>query len=237
MESLTTLAARLANQLRAAAVAGDDGQMARLLKQLLRLRGPTNGQQTALQVTVLLQLVHSLRAACLTDEMTGLPNRRGFVQFGTRFLDVAARDRRPAYLVYLELNHLALVNDTSGRTVGDALLRQMGNFMRDLFPGYGVHEVLGRLGGNEFAALTTSAEHAARSAIMLRARRTPAPGGALPRGQPPLSLSVGVAVFDPQRPVLLDELLERSEQAMQEHKRSGRNASPESDLAIGPTRL
>jgi diguanylate cyclase (GGDEF)-like protein len=236
-ESLTSLAARLADQLRAAAVAGDDGQTVGLLKQLLRLRGMTNVQQTALQVAVLLELVHSLRATCLTDELTGLPNRRGFLQFGTRFLDVAVRERRTTHLVYLELDHLALINDSSDHIVVDALLRQMGNLMRDLFPCYGVHEVLGRLGGNEFAALTTSAEYALRSAIMLRARRPPSPGGAPAYGLPPLSLSVGVAVFDPQRPVLLEELLERSKHAMQEHKHSGRNASPESYPPAGPTRL
>src|SRR5207237_1357960 len=62
------------------------------------------------------------------------------------------------------------VNDSSGHAAGDDLIRQTGSFLRELFPSYGVHEVLGRLGGDEFAALTTDRKCASRSELLLAAR-------------------------------------------------------------------
>ena len=82
----------VASQLRAAILEGDDGRIARLLSDLLRVRGLTKGQRVRLQSRALLNLVHSLRSAALNDELTGLLNRRGFMQTATRMLDLALRD-------------------------------------------------------------------------------------------------------------------------------------------------
>jgi len=100
------LAARsleVAGQLRAAILEGDDALIARLLSDLLRVRGLTKGQRVRLQSRALLNLVHSLRSAALNDELTGLLNRRGFMQSATRFLDLALRDQQAAHLVYFRL--------------------------------------------------------------------------------------------------------------------------------------
>ena len=200
------LAARsleVAGQLRAAILEGDDALIARLLSDLLRVRGLTKGQRVRLQSRALLNLVHSLRSAALNDELTGLLNRRGFMQSATRFLDLALRDQQAAHLVYFRLAG----GDAAAARVADActrevLLRRMGNFLRDVFPSYGVHEVLGRLSLADFAALTPFADHAALSAILLRAR-SPEQG----RDAPELPLSVAVARFDPAVPAAIDELL------------------------------
>src|SRR6266436_4019561 len=180
--------AELAGQLRAAAMQSDDAHMTRLLSELLRFQGLTKGQRVSLQLKALLNLVHSLRCVALTDGLTGLYNRRGFMQTGARLLDVATRDVRSAHLIYFDVNHLERTNLTMGRAVGDVMIRQMGNFMRDLYPSYGVYEVLGRLGGDEFAALTTCPQYASRGAVVLRAGRRPTYSGDLPA----FSLSAGV---------------------------------------------
>src|SRR5579863_6628331 len=96
--------AELANQLRAAAAAGDDARIARLLSELLRCKGLSRSQRIALQQRALLSLVQSLRSAALNDDLTGLNNRRGFVQVGTRVLDFAAGDARAAHLVYFSVD-------------------------------------------------------------------------------------------------------------------------------------
>src|SRR5436305_323476 len=167
----------LAGELRAAALEGDDVRVTQLLSDLLHLQGLSRGQRISVQLKTLLNMVHSLRCVTLTDELTGLFKRRGFVQSATRVLDVASRDVRAAHLIYFDLNHLERINQTMGRSTGDVMIRQMGNFMRDLFPSYGVYEVLGRLSGDEFATLTTSPQYASRGAILLRAARTPPEGG------------------------------------------------------------
>jgi len=215
--------AELTGLLRLAALEGDEVRITRLLSELLRFQGLTKGQRVSLQLKALLNLLHSLRCAALTDELTGLYNRRGFMQTAARVLDVAARDGHAAHLIYFDVNQLERINGSMGRTTGDVMLRQMGNLLRDLYPSYGVYEVLGRLGGDEFAALTTRAEYASRSAIILRARRPQTSSYDLP----PLSLSIGIAHFNPQRPVGIDELLEGAEQAMYEHKRVTQIASAE----------
>ncbi len=201
----------LVRELRIAAMEGDEMRITHLLSELLRSKGLSRGQRIALQQRALLNLVHSLRSAALNDDLTGLYNRRSFLQIGTRLLDLAARDGKPAYLVYFGIDQLARINQGLGRAAGDILIRQTGNLLRDLFPRYGVYEVLGRLQSDEFAALTTSEQHGSRQAILLRVRR-PHRSSAIPA----LTLSVGVARFNPQRPVDIDELLQSARQAMNE---------------------
>jgi diguanylate cyclase (GGDEF)-like protein len=215
--------AELASQLRAAALQGDDACIRRLLSELLRFQGLSKGQRVSLQMKALLNVVQALRCVALADDLTGLCNWRGFMQMGTRLLDVAARDGQSAHLIYFEVNDLERITQSIGRSAGDVLIRQMGNFMRDLFPSYGVYEVIGRLSGAEFAALTTSSEYASRSAILLRARRPQTRSSDLPG----LSLTVGVAHFNSRHPVGIDELLTGARQAMHERKRVSQLASSE----------
>jgi len=203
----------LTSQLRAAAMEGDVLRLTCALSELLRFKRLTSERKIALQA--LTHLIDSLRCVATTDQLTGVHNRRGFLQIGTRFLDVARRDLRSAYLVYFDLNNLKQVNDTAGHAAGDVLIRETGNFLRELFPSYGVYEVLGRLGGDEFAALTTDMNCPSRSEIVLRARMPRARSSDIPA----LSLSVGLAYFNPLLPIGIDELLETAEQAMYQHKK------------------
>jgi diguanylate cyclase (GGDEF)-like protein len=205
--------AELTSQLRAAAVEGDTLRVTCILSELLRFKRLTPERKIALQA--LTHLIDSLRSVAMTDELTGVYNRRGFLQIGTRFLDVTRRDLRCAYLVYLDLNGLKQVNDTAGHTAGDALIRQTADFLRELFPSHGVYEVLGRLGGDEFAALTTDMRCPSRSEILLRARMPQARSSNIPA----LPLSVGLAYFNPLLPIGINELLQTAEHAMYEHKR------------------
>src|SRR5213082_3858087 len=84
--------AELGGQLRVAVMEGDEARIRRLLSELLRGQGLSKAQRISVQLKALLSLVQSLRCATVTDELTGLCNQRGFVQTGTRLLDVAARD-------------------------------------------------------------------------------------------------------------------------------------------------
>jgi len=209
--------------LRAAVMEGDEAAITRLISDLLRVKGLTRGHRIALQLRTLMYLVTSLRSAAVTDELTGLYNRRGFLQAGRRFLQVAKRELQPAYLLYCDLDGLKQVNDTYGHTAGDALLKQTGNLLRDLFPEYGVFSVLGRLGGDEFAVLTMRGPGGGD--LLLRARR-PQAGSWDVR---PLSLSVGTAYFDPRSAWDICDLLKSAEQGMYEqrrqHRRLDRSAS------------
>jgi diguanylate cyclase (GGDEF)-like protein len=193
--------AELASQLRTAAVDGDDARIARLVSELLRCKGLSRSQRIALQQRALLSLVQSLRSAALNDDLTGLNNRRGFVQVGTRVLDFAVRDARAVHLVYFCADHLERVCETYGRDAGQLLVRDCGNLLRDLFPNYGVHEVLGRMANDEFAALTMRSEFSSRDRVVSGIQDK------LADRSSSLGLSIGVAHFDPRKPHAIDELL------------------------------
>ena len=209
-------------QLRAAVAGGDDAGIARLLGELLRFRGSSRAQSIALQQRALQSLVYLLRSAAMTDDVTGLHNRRGFLQCATRLLDVAVRDRCPHHLIYLRLGP----QGDQGAGLPLMALRQMGNALRDLFPDYGVREALGRLGATEFAALTPRVEYLSRDSIVRHiAARTAGQGPARAR------LDVGIAHFEPLQPAGVDELLARSaQQALQARDTPSRTASS----ATGP---
>jgi GGDEF domain-containing protein len=197
----------LASQLRAAAVDGDDARIRRLLSELLRCKGLSRGQRISLQQKALLSLVQSLRSASLNDDLTGLHNRRAFVQIGTRVLDVATRDQRYAHLVYFCVERGRL-NQSLAPAAAQMLIRQTGNLLRDLFPSYGVYEVLGRMDSDAFAALTTSDDYASRDAVLARLEQ------AQHASKLPLALKVGIAHFDPQDPAGIDELLDQAQRDM-----------------------
>ncbi len=209
-------------QLRTAVATGDDAGIARLLGDLLRFRGSNRAQSIALQQRALQSLVYLLRSAAMNDDLTGLHNRRGFLQCATRLLDLAARDRCPHHLIYLRLGP----QGDQGTALPLMALRQMGNALRDLFPDYGVREALGRLGAWEFAALTPRVEYLSRDSILRHI-------GARTAGQGPARarLDVGIAHFEPLNPVGVDELLARStHQALHGRDTAARTASS----ATGP---
>jgi two-component system cell cycle response regulator len=207
-------AAQFAADLRACVLEGDDTRLTRLLGALLRVKGSTTGERVGLQVQALQKLLRALRSLALNDETTGLNNRRGFAQIGTRLLDLAVRDQRRIRLIYFRLAQLQSPAEQA-RVRDDAVLRQIGNLLRDLFPSYGVYEVLGRLSGDEFAALTPSAEYTTPNAILLRMQK-PQRTGSLAA----VPLLIGVAVFDPQQPVTLDELLRNAQRLMHAQRRA-----------------
>ncbi|MBV8496206.1 MAG: GGDEF domain-containing protein [Gammaproteobacteria bacterium] len=208
----------LAGQLRAAVIGGDEVGITRLLSELLRVKGLTRGQRVTLQLRALQNMVQALRSTSPNDETTGLYNRRGFLQAGTRLLDVATRDKHPVHLVYMRLHEVQRIAEAIGASARDVLIRQMGNLLRDLFPDYGVYEILGRLSVDEFVALTPNGERASRQTILEWVRQSQ-------RHNPTLQLSLGIAHFDPARSVGLDELLTWAKEAMHIREQIPRTAS------------
>lgn len=210
----------IASQLRAAVLYDDDVRVTRLLSQLLQPNGLPESRRVSLQLKALLNVMNSLRTAASSDDLTGLYNRHTFLQVSARLLAVAARYRQSAHLIYLNVEG-QWQERRSGAAASDALLRQAGRLLRDLFPDYGVYEILGRIGPGQFAALTLREDYESRTAIMLRAF-APDPASA---DSPALPLRVGVAHFNPQRPVAVDELVADARNAMQLREDSSR-ASP-----------
>ncbi|WP_407276256.1 diguanylate cyclase [Halothiobacillus sp. DCM-1] len=85
-----------------------------------------------------------------TDELTGLPNRRAFIDRLDEEFSRAGRYHLPASVMMLDLDHFKRVNDTHGHAAGDAVLRAFAQLLRQMLR---KPDVCGRLGGEEFAVL------------------------------------------------------------------------------------
>ncbi len=90
------------------------------------------------------------------DHMLPLLNRRAFVRELTRYIAFTGRYNTPASLIYFDLNHLKITNDTLGHAAGDAVLTQ---FSKVLLAHVRESDCVGRLGGDEFAILLSHATH------------------------------------------------------------------------------
>jgi diguanylate cyclase (GGDEF)-like protein/PAS domain S-box-containing protein len=155
-----------------------------------------------------------------TDPLTGVANRRRFLEQLGMELDRARRFGDPASLLMLDLDHFKGVNDAHGHAAGDAVLQHLADLSRlclrriDLF---------GRLGGEEFAILLPGTDRAGAELFAERFRQkledTPAQTG---KGVIPVTVSIGIAEFGPEDPDP-DAVLARADAALYRAKQAGRN--------------
>jgi diguanylate cyclase (GGDEF)-like protein len=160
----------------------------------------------------------------LTDELTGLSNRRMFNYLIEREINRSRRYRRPLSLVMIDIDHFKKINDTWGHPVGDLVLRQLGGLMRENFRRL---DVPVRYGGEEFAVILpeTTLEEAIHFAERFRVTVEKA---AFINGREriPVTISLGVATVG-NSPVAeeldADALLQMADKALYQAKQSGRN--------------
>lgn len=103
-------------------------------------------------ITAQRERIDHLENLTMTDELTGLLNRRGFIEAFRRELAVAARRGHGGLLLIIDLNGFKSINDTHGHQCGDTYLRQVGRALVDNVRG---QDVVARIGGDEFAVLLT----------------------------------------------------------------------------------
>lgn len=156
-----------------------------------------------------------LEVIAFHDELTGLLNRRGFFAVAESQLARAQRHLRRAVLLFVDLDHLKLVNDAHGHAGGDALIRTAAGVLQATFG----DEVVARLGGDEFVALVLTDEPDA-DAVTRRLAAGLAHARATDPAAATLAWSVGAATFEPAEPCSLDQLLGRADAQMYAAKRS-----------------
>jgi diguanylate cyclase (GGDEF)-like protein len=164
-----------------------------------------------------LEMAHQAR----TDSLTGLLNRRAFLEEMERHAARQGRDNLPATLMFADLDNFKPVNDRLGHEAGDEVLRHTGALLRKTFR---PTDLVARLGGDEFAIWMNGADHmtAAERAEYLRdavpRERADITGPDLPR----VGVSIGIACRDAADAEPLDSLMRRADRAMYEVKRGGR---------------
>ncbi|WP_373886806.1 diguanylate cyclase [Duganella sp. BJB1802] len=177
---------------------------------------------STLDVTERRRLHDELSVLATTDFLTGLPNRREFMR---RLEDEHARLRRDvggcAAVLLLDVDHFKRINDEHGHAAGDAVLRQLGAALRE---GQRQIDVLGRIGGEEFALLLpgTAPAEAAVLAERLRQRVAQTPMGRGDGAALAVTVSIGIAALDGGEGGG-EAALRRADQALYCAKRGGRN--------------
>ena len=166
------------------------------------------------------KMEEKLRESAMTDELTGLFNRRGFMALADKLIKMSVRDKTDLLLVYVDLDNLKWINDNLGHTVGDHALVEAATLLGDTFR---LADVVGRMGGDEFVILCTDSSALGNEEIILaRLSESLEKANRLTTRQYPLSLSVGVGRYEHLAPCSLDELLSRADQAMYENKKARR---------------
>jgi diguanylate cyclase (GGDEF)-like protein/PAS domain S-box-containing protein len=173
------------------------------------------------------RLYSKIEQISVTDELTGLFNRRGFIQFGEREFERSLRFGRPLAALMLDIDHFKRVNDTYGHPVGDQVLRALADCVRQNTRGI---DVAGRYGGEEFTLLLPETDLPVANQIAERLRHSIADlsipicreKGDSPPIQIRINVSVGVAFMQPDIPDL-SVLIDRADQALYRAKDSGRN--------------
>jgi diguanylate cyclase (GGDEF)-like protein len=164
-------------------------------------------------------LERELRYLALTDDLTCLYNRRGFFAAATQQIRVARRNVQSMLLFFCDLDNLKIINDCYGHHEGDFALIRAADALEKAFRD---SDILARLGGDEFLALAL--ETASQSeAIILKRLDECLKKSNKKESRCDLSMSVGVARFDPHDEVTLAELLAQADRAMYERKRERRD--------------
>ena len=151
----------------------------------------------------------------LTDELTGLYNRRGFMALAERQCKLGRRSGRGMLLFVIDVDGLKRINDSFGHLEGDCALKRTAGILEETFR---ESDVVARLGGDEFAVLAIEAAGHCEATIktrLLECLKSIPPGESLYR----ISMSFGVARFDPRKRTSIGEMLAKADQAMYEQKR------------------
>lgn len=161
----------------------------------------------------------TLQQAALTDGLTGMQNRRYFDDALREYLTEFRRIGKPIGLMILDLDHFKQVNDTHGHDVGDEVLRSVASTLRDMTR---YHDVVARLGGEEFAVVAPNMNDEQLYKLAERIRKAIA-GQAVQAGTVRLRVtaSVGLAIWDGKENG--DDFYRRADKQLYQAKRQGRN--------------
>lgn len=190
-----------------------------LFWQTLQLSLSVMGAALALTVlaTILTDVMKELRQDRDLDGLTGVLNRRGFEETADRHLK--SRRRAPLALIVCDLDHFKQINDTLGHHVGDAALRAFGNMLRKCARS---SDIVGRIGGEEFALLLPHTDLAGARDLAERLRSALSSNThSIHQRDVRLSASFGVALKNADDN--LATLLMRADRHLYDAKQAGRD--------------
>jgi diguanylate cyclase (GGDEF)-like protein/PAS domain S-box-containing protein len=191
-------------------------------------QGRVAGQAGAIfDITDRKRLEQGLRELAQTDPLTGLRNRRSFIEQATAALELAREQRTPVAVLLFDVDHFKPINDGQGHAAGDAVLCHLARLTRQQLR---ADDLCARIGGDEFAILLSGPCDARAVAARLPAQVAASPlvfdGRELRCG-----ISLGAAVVIPDHHDV-DTTLRQADAALYEAKRQGRGRAVVFDSAL-----
>ena len=187
------------------------------------IKGQTDGHllRHALRYAIERQRLQiELRELSLQDDLTGLRNRRGFMTLAEHRLKIARRNLYRIFLLYIDVDGLKKINDRLGHKQGDAALIETAHLLQATFR---ESDITARLSGDEFAVLVGDMMDDNADKLEERLQTNLAANNQKANRSYQLSLSVGIAYYEPGSTESIDDLLERADALMYDEKRRKRN--------------
>jgi len=171
------------------------------------------------------RLVAELQSLSIKDELTGLYNRRGIFSMITQQYSTAKRIQQTLMLIFIDLDGMKQINDLYGHQEGDNALKDTANILKSAFR---EADIIGRIGGDEFAVFGMVTEDKALDIITSRINEkleyhigTYAAHSARPYK---LSMSYGVAFADPEQTFSFDSMVSEADRNMYLKKQKKRGS-------------
>ncbi len=150
------------------------------------------------------------------DELTDIPNRRGFMMIGQHSINLCARQKMPASLVYMDLNNFKPINDTYGHAEGDRVLTIFAEHISAICR---ESDLFARLGGDEFVILFVNTSKNCAEDIIRRLQHSLQEYNQKAEHAYDISFSFGIVDFVPGKHQKIEDLLCDGDKLMYEHKK------------------
>jgi diguanylate cyclase (GGDEF)-like protein/PAS domain S-box-containing protein len=156
-------------------------------------------------------------ALSITDQLTGLHNRRGFLSLAGQQLKLSDRNKRGVQLYFADLDGLKWINDTLGHEEGDKALIEAATVFKETFR---TSDIIARLGGDEYAALAIDITEEYPDIFTARLQSMIDAHNLQENRRYRLSISVGCSYYDPENPCSIDKLMASADKMMYEQKQN-----------------
>lgn len=170
-----------------------------------------------IDITERRKMEKKLENIAFNDHLTGLYNRRGFINIAERQLKLSRRSRQKLLLFFADLDRMKWINDTLGHEQGDKALIIAAKILAKTFR---ESDIISRIGGDEFAILAIDADEKTAEILLKRLHKLIHHINSRKDRKYDFSISIGYAAFDPHHHDSLDELMSRADMRMYEDKKN-----------------
>ncbi len=178
---------------------------------------PRRGQFAVLftDITERRKMEDEIHVLSVTDQLTGLNNRRGFLSLAGQQFRLSDRNKGRMLLFFADIDWLKRINDIYGHEEGDRAIIETANVLRETFR---ASDIIARLGGDEFGILAIDIKEESPEIFTARLQQLVDKQNDKEGRIYKLSISIGCSYYDPEKPCYIDELMARADKLMYEQK-------------------